>query len=41
MHDAGLSDADIIDLVHAVAIFDWANRLMHLPGHVVPAARNC
>lgn len=25
----GLSDADIIDLLHAVAIFGWANRLMH------------
>lgn len=25
----GLSDADVIDLLHAVAIFGWANRLMH------------
>ncbi len=25
----GMSDEDIIDLVHATAIFGWANRLMH------------
>jgi uncharacterized peroxidase-related enzyme len=29
----GLDDADIIDLIHAVAIFGWANRLMHVLGH--------
>ncbi|GBQ19357.1 hypothetical protein AA12717_0222 [Gluconacetobacter sacchari DSM 12717] len=39
LRDAGLSGADIIDLIHAVAIFGWANRLMHPLGHVVPAAR--
>ena len=26
--DVGMSDAEIIDLIHAVAIFAWANRLM-------------
>jgi uncharacterized peroxidase-related enzyme len=26
--DAGLSDAEILDLIHAIAIFAWANRLM-------------
>ena len=25
---AGLTDAEILDLIHAVAIFAWANRLM-------------
>ena len=25
----GLGDEDIIDLLHACAIFGWANRLMH------------
>ena len=26
--DAGLNDAEILDLIHAIAIFAWANRLM-------------
>ena len=35
----GLSDEEILDLLHAVAIFGWANRLMHNLGEpVVPAA---
>ncbi|MER9266964.1 peroxidase-related enzyme [Mesorhizobium sp. M0119] len=29
----GMNDAEIIDLVHAIAIFGWANRLMHVLGH--------
>ena len=29
LRDAGLDDAAIVDLVHAIAIFGWANRLMH------------
>ncbi|MBK7261195.1 MAG: peroxidase-related enzyme [Rubrivivax sp.] len=34
----GLSDPEIIDLLHAVAIFGWANRLMHNLGEpVLPA----
>ncbi|EFP64415.1 Uncharacterized protein conserved in bacteria [Ralstonia pickettii] len=28
LKDAGLTDAEILDLIHAVAIFAWANRLM-------------
>ena len=28
----GFSDLDILDLIHAVAIFNWANRLMHTLG---------
>jgi uncharacterized peroxidase-related enzyme len=31
----GLNDEDIIDLLHAVAIFGWANRLMHNLGEPV------
>jgi uncharacterized peroxidase-related enzyme len=36
----GLSDGDVIDLLHATAIFGWANRLMHNLGEPVetPAA---
>ncbi|HEY0212887.1 MAG TPA: peroxidase-related enzyme [Paenirhodobacter sp.] len=36
----GLGNAQIIDLIHAVAIFGWANRLMHVLGHATPPARN-
>jgi uncharacterized peroxidase-related enzyme len=32
LREAGLTDLEIIDLVHAVAIFGWANRLMHSLG---------
>jgi uncharacterized peroxidase-related enzyme len=28
LHRVGMSDEEIIDLLHAVAIFGWANRLM-------------
>jgi len=28
LKDAGLSDAEILDLIHSIAIFAWANRLM-------------
>lgn len=34
----GMSDEDIIDLLHAVAIFGWANRLMHNLGEPVGEA---
>lgn len=27
--DAGMESAEIIDLIHSIAIFGWANRLMH------------
>jgi len=30
---AGMDDREIIDLIHAIAIFGWANRLMHVLGH--------
>jgi uncharacterized peroxidase-related enzyme len=36
LRDAGLDDAAIVDLVHAIAIFGWANRLMHPLGHASP-----
>lgn len=28
LREAGISDAEILDLIHSVAIFAWANRLM-------------
>lgn len=34
----GLSDEDLIDLLHATAIFGWANRLMHNLGEPVSSA---
>ena len=34
----GMGDEDIIDLLHAVAIFGWANRLMHNLGEPVAPA---
>lgn len=30
---AGMDEFEIIDLIHAIAIFGWANRLMHPLGH--------
>ena len=32
LHTQGFSDAEILDLVHAVAMFAWANRLMQSLG---------
>jgi uncharacterized peroxidase-related enzyme len=32
LREVGLSDLEILDLTHAVAIFGWANRLMHTLG---------
>lgn len=32
LRDVGLSDLEIMDLIHSVAIFGWANRLMHTLG---------
>lgn len=29
----GLDDNEILDLIHAISIFGWANRLMHVLGH--------
>lgn len=39
LRKAGLEDAEILDLIHAVAIFGWANRLMHVLGHATPSKR--
>ncbi|WP_137131140.1 peroxidase-related enzyme [Rhizobium sp. FY34] len=33
----GMDDIEIIDLIHAIAIFGWANRLMHVLGHAQSA----
>ena len=38
LHEAGLGDAEILDLIHAVSIFGWANRLMHTLGEPHAAA---
>jgi uncharacterized peroxidase-related enzyme len=39
LHDAGMTDPEIFDLVLSVAVFGWANRLMHTLGEPVrPAA---
>jgi uncharacterized peroxidase-related enzyme len=39
LRDAGMDDAEIFDLVLSVAVFGWANRLMHTLGEPVrPAA---
>ncbi|MFM7583231.1 MAG: alkylhydroperoxidase, partial [Caldilinea sp.] len=32
----GLSDLEILDLIHAVAMFAWANRLMQTLGEPAP-----
>lgn len=34
LRDAGLSDMEILDLTHAVAMFAWANRLLQTLGEV-------
>lgn len=36
LYDNGLQTAEVVDLIHAVAIFGWANRLMHTLGHSAP-----
>lgn len=39
LKDAGLTEAEILDLIHSVAIFAWANRLMlNLGEPVFPSA---
>jgi uncharacterized peroxidase-related enzyme len=35
LRDAGLSDAEVLDLVLSTALFGWANRLMHVLGDPV------
>ena len=37
LRGVGMNDEEIIDLLHAVAIFGWANRLMHNLGEPAPA----
>lgn len=32
LREIGLDDLEIMDLIHAVAVFGWANRLMHTLG---------
>ncbi|KAA0970417.1 peroxidase-related enzyme [Aureimonas fodinaquatilis] len=32
LRNAGLDDLEILDLVHSIAVFGWANRLMHTLG---------
>ncbi|ULR29388.1 peroxidase-related enzyme [Dickeya fangzhongdai] len=38
LRDAGFSREEILDLIHAAAIFGWANRLMHTLGHAEKTA---
>jgi uncharacterized peroxidase-related enzyme len=38
LHSVGMNDEEIIDLLHAVAIFGWANRLMQNLGEPAPVA---
>lgn len=33
LRGVGMDDRDIQDLIHSIAIFGWANRLMHPLGH--------
>jgi uncharacterized peroxidase-related enzyme len=37
LHAVGMSDEAIVDLLHAVAIFGWANRLMQNLGEPIGA----
>lgn len=36
LYDHGFDDFEMIDLIHAIAIFGWANRLMHVLGRSEP-----
>ena len=36
LYEQGFDDFEMIDLIHAIAIFGWANRLMHVLGRSVP-----
>lgn len=35
LREVGLDDLEILDLIHSIAIFGWANRLMHTLGEPV------
>jgi len=37
LREHGMDDREIVDLIHAIAIFGWANRLMHVLGHASSA----
>jgi alkylhydroperoxidase family enzyme len=37
LRQAGLDDLEVLDLIHSVAIFAWANRLMLNLGEPAPA----
>lgn len=37
LRSVGMDDIEIIDLIHAISIFGWANRLMHVLGHAETA----
>jgi len=37
LHDEGLDDLEIADVIHGAAFFDWANRLMLSLGEPTPA----
>jgi alkylhydroperoxidase domain protein len=39
LRDAGLDDAEIVDVINGAAFFNWANRLMLSLGEPGPAAR--
>lgn len=36
LRQAGLDNLQVMDLIHSVAVFGWANRLMHTLGEAVP-----
>lgn len=38
LRDAGLEDAEILDLILSISLFGWANRLMHVLGDPVRQA---
>lgn len=35
LREVGLDDLEILDLIHSIAIFGWANRLMHTLGEPI------
>jgi uncharacterized peroxidase-related enzyme len=35
LREAGLSEAEILDLILSAALFGWANRLMHTLGEPI------
>ncbi|MBV4367684.1 peroxidase-related enzyme [Erwinia sp. BNK-24-b] len=37
LRENGMDENEIVDLIHAISIFGWANRLMHVLGHATYA----